>query len=96
MIDLEEAKALPLVRVWLQAFGERWGAPARIVEEEVLVYDWGWQLPCVPTNPPTGGRPPKKYLMVDRVTGHVRLVGNGGPSVALSDLLARRQESESG
>jgi hypothetical protein len=94
LIDLEEAKALPLVRMWLQAFGERWNTPARIVEGEVLEYDWGWQIPCAPADPPAGGWPPKKYLMVDRVTGHVRLVGNGGPNVALSRLLARRQDSE--
>jgi hypothetical protein len=94
LIDFNEAKDLPMVHLWLQIFGERWKVPARIVEGEVTEYDGIWQTPCTPADPPAGERPPRKYLLVDRVTGRVRLVGNGGPKIALFHLLASRHETE--
>jgi hypothetical protein len=53
-----------------------------------------WQIPCAPAGPPEGGRPPRKYLLIDRVTGRARLVGNEGPKIALFRLLAGRHETE--
>ena len=94
MLDLEAAKAK--VRDWLPCYERRWQVPASIVEDEITEYEWGWEFVCAPVDPSQvpaeRDRWPRRYLVVDRVTGFVQLVSTAGPRIAIMKLLQRRPE----
>jgi hypothetical protein len=94
MLDLEAAKAK--VRDWLPTYERRWQVPARIVADEITEYEWGWQFVCAPVDPSQvpaeRDRWPRRYVLVDRVTGFVQLVSTAGPRLAIMKLLERRPE----
>jgi len=95
MLDLEAAKAE--VRHSLPTYERRWQVPVCIVEDEITEYEWGWMFVGAPVDPSQvpaeRDRWPRRYVLVDRVTGFVQLVRTAGPNVAIIKLLERRPES---
>jgi hypothetical protein len=96
MIDLETARKNLMERVLLKmepALGTR----AIVDDAKTEEHEWGWMFYWHVEDP---NRVPPEHagydsfpILVDRVTGFVELVGNGGPRMAVFQLLESRKKA---
>jgi len=95
ILSLEQAKAI-VAETWLPTFSQRWGTSAMINDKKTTEWDWGWQFTCEPADPsrvsPENDRWPWRYVLVDRLTGNIELVGRSGPKFAFERLMQSREQ----